>query len=209
MFQFDYLNADIMDITIKGFVMEISKTNLFASMIVQNKESESKKSDLGIKNLYTEKLSADEAKELRQTIVDNANAFTFNLVGSQSNVASNEDTFQKNYDEFQAFLKDIGYNGKNIAELSKDEAKKLVSEDGFFGIKQTADRITNFVLKGAGEDESLLRAGREGILEGLKQAEEIWGSKLPEISYKTINQAIQNIDMAMNDLGFSILNQEA
>jgi hypothetical protein len=176
---------------------------------MQNKESESKKSDLGIKNLYTEKLSADEAKELRQTVVDNANAFSFKLVGSQSTIASSEDTFQKNYDEFQTFLKDIGYKGKNIAELSQDEAKKLVSEDGFFGIKQTADRITNFVLNGAGGDESLLRAGREGVLQGLKQAEDMWGSKLPEISYKTIDQAIQNIDMAMNDLGFSILNQEA
>ena len=31
-------------------------------------------------------------------------------------------------------LGDIGYSGKKLSEISQDEAKELVSDDGFFGI---------------------------------------------------------------------------
>jgi hypothetical protein len=163
----------------------------------------------GVKSLYTEKLSVDEAKDLREQIVKNANAFTFESTSVQSNLLKSNDNFTKAYDEFQSFLKDVGYGGKPIAELSKDEAAKLVSEDGIFGIKQTSQRIADFVINGAGGDENKLRAGREGMLLGFKQAEEMWGGKLPEISQITMQKATQMVDMAMNDLGFSIINQEA
>ena len=117
--------------------------------------------------------------------------------------------FDLNQENFQKFLKDIGYNGKNIASLSQDEAKKLVSEDGFFGINKTADRIANFVLRGAGDNEELLRAGKEGILQGFKEAEKIWGDKLPDISYKTIDKAVETIDKRMMELGFSLIDKNA
>lgn len=162
-----------------------------------------------MKNLYTEKLSKDEVKELRAQIVENANAFTFKSTTIQGSTFSLEDTFQKSYDEFQSFLKDIGYEGKPIAELSQEEAAKLVSEDGIFGIKQTSERIANFVINGANGDEDLLRAGREGMLQGFKEAEKMWGGKLPEISQKTMQAATEMVDKTMYDLGFSILNQEA
>jgi hypothetical protein len=163
----------------------------------------------GVKNLYTQKLSAEEAKGLREEIVKNANAFTFESVSVQSNLLKKDDNFAKAYEEFKSFLQDIGYGGKPIAELSKDEAAKLVSEDGIFGVKQTSQRIADFVINGAGGDESKLRAGREGMLQGFKQAEEMWGGKLPEISQITMQKATEMVDMAMNDLGFSILNKEA
>lgn len=117
--------------------------------------------------------------------------------------------FDLNQENFQNFLKEIGYNGKNIASLSQGEAKKLVSEDGFFGIKKTAQRIAEFVLKGAGDNEELLKAGREGILQGFKEAEQTWGDKLPEISYKTIDKAVEEIDKKMMDLGFSLIDKNA
>ncbi|QSZ41192.1 hypothetical protein GJV85_03375 [Sulfurimonas aquatica] len=166
-------------------------------------------STTGIKNLYTEKLSKDEVKEIRAQIVKNANAFTFKATSIQSNTLSLEDKFTQAYDEFQSFLKDIGYKGQPIAELSQEEAAKLVSEDGIFGVTQTSERIANFVINGANGDEDRLRAGREGMLEGFKMAEEMWGGELPDISKETIQAATQKVDKAMYDLGFSILNKEA
>ena len=163
----------------------------------------------GVKNLYTEKLTKDEAKELRQQIVDNANAFTFKSTSIQSTITNaGVDKFTQDYEDFQSFLKGIGYDGKPIAQLSKDEAADLVSEDGVFGIKQTSERIANFVINGAGGDEDMLRAGREGMLEGFKMAEEMWGGDLPEISQQTMAKATEMVDKAMHDLGFSILNKE-
>ncbi len=106
-------------------------------------------------------------------------------------------------------LSDLGYSGKPIKELSQDEAKALVAEDGFFGISQTSERIANFVLTGAGDDVDKLKAGREGILQGFKEAEGIWGGKLPDISYETIDKAVEMIDKKLSDLGASILDSNA
>ena len=106
-------------------------------------------------------------------------------------------------------LADIGYEGKPIAELTQAEATELVSEDGFFGVTQTSERIANFVLMGAGDDVEKLKAGREGILRGFKEAESMWGGKLPDISYETINKAVEMIDKKLGILGVSILDSNA
>jgi len=103
-------------------------------------------------------------------------------------------------------LADIGYNGKPIGELSQTEAKDLVSEDGFFGISQTSARIADFVLMGAGDDVEKLRAGREGILRGFNEAEGLWGGKLPDISYTTIEKAVEMIDAKLSELGENIID---
>jgi len=106
-------------------------------------------------------------------------------------------------------LADIGYEGKPIAELTQTEAKELVSEDGFFGVTQTSVRIADFVLMGAGDDVDKLKAGREGILKGFQEAEDMWGRKLPDISYETINKAVEMIDKKLGELGASILDSNA
>lgn len=161
-----------------------------------------------IKTNFTEKISKEEASELKAKITENANNFALKSANVQGNLVSKEVDFSEAYKDFQNFLSDIGYDGKPIAKLSQDEASALVSEDGIFGIKQTSERIANFVINGANGDEDMLRAGREGMLQGFKMAEEMWGDKLPEISQKTIEAATQMVDKAMYDLGFSILDKE-
>lgn len=162
----------------------------------------------GIKTNFTEKISKEEVAELREQITKNARDMMLGSTTIQSSIASKKDDFASMYEDFQSFLGDIGYEGKPIAKLSQEEASELVSEDGIFGIKQTSERIANFVINGSGGDENLIRAGREGMLLGFKQAEEMWGGKLPEISQKTMQAATEMVDKAMHDLGFSILNQE-
>jgi len=160
-----------------------------------------------IKPLYTEKISSDEVKEIREQIKQNSIAYAFNSTNIQTGVSEQKNDFLSQYQDFQNFLSDIGYDGKPIAELSQEEASELVSENGFFGITKTSERIANFVIQGAAGDENLMRAGREGMLVGFKQAEEMWGGKLPEISQETMKAATELVDKAMTDLGFSIIDQ--
>jgi len=162
-----------------------------------------------IKTNFTEKLSKEEASDIRAQITENANAFALKSANIQGNLVSKEVDFAEAYKDFQSFLGDIGYEGKPIADLTQDEAAALVSEDGFFGITQTSERIAGFVIAGAGGDEDMLRAGREGMLQGFKDAEKMWGGELPEISQKTMQAALEMVDKEMHSLGFSILNQEA
>ncbi|MEA2098782.1 MAG: hypothetical protein U9P72_01485 [Campylobacterota bacterium] len=161
-----------------------------------------------VKTNFTEKISKDDAAELRAQISENANAMMFKSTSIQMNVLDKKDSFETQYQGFQSFLNDVGYAGKPIAELSQKEASELISEDGLFGIKQTSDRIADFVINGSGGDEEMMRAGREGMLQGFKEAEAMWGGELPEISQKTMQAAIEMVDKAMYELGYSILNQE-
>lgn len=103
----------------------------------------------------------------------------------------------------------IGYIGKPIADMTPDEAKTLVSGDGYFGVKQTSERLADFVLSGGGDDLERLKIGREGIIRGFKEAEQIWGEKLPDISYETLDKALAKIDEKISALGGSVLDTTA
>ena len=113
-------------------------------------------------------------------------------------------TFSTQADTFT--LADIGYKGKPIGQLSQNEAKALVADDGFFGISQTSARIADFVIQGAGDDLSKLQAGRSGMLQGFSEAEKLWGGKLPEISYTTMQKALEKVDARVKEPGGSVLD---
>lgn len=86
-------------------------------------------------------------------------------------------------------------------QLPPGQAK--FDQDGFWGIEKTGDRIAKFVTKGAGFNLDRLRHGREGILQGFKQAEKQWGGELPEISYETIKKALETVDERIREAGGS------
>lgn len=154
---------------------------------------------------YTEKFNkilSDKESELQ------ARSEQFSVTAFSLQIEIAQSDTQKADEAFRAFLKEIGYDGKPIAELSQEEAADLVSEEGFFGIEQTAKRIADFVIQGSGGDEALMREGRKGILQGFEEAESIWGSTLPDISYKTIEKAVEQIDMIMHELGYAILKED-
>lgn len=183
----------------KGYIMKITP-NVQSATLATNSNT--------VKTNFSEKISKEEASEIKAQIVQNANDYALKSTNIQGKLVSQEVDFGEVYQDFQSFLSDIGYEGKPIAELSQDEATALVAEDGIFGITQTSERIANFVINGAGGDEDRLRAGREGMLQGFKEAEAMWGGELPEISQKTMQAATEMVDKAMSDLGFSILNEE-
>ena len=147
-------------------------------------------------------ISLNDAQENKLSGKEITNAY---LVAYQKQAMEQSSaTFGEQASTFR--LADIGYTGKPIGELSQDEAKALVAEDGFFGISQTSERIADFVVNGAGDDLSKLQAGREGMLRGFAEAEQMWGEKLPEISYTTMQKALEKVDARIAELGGSVLD---
>jgi hypothetical protein len=106
-------------------------------------------------------------------------------------------------------LKDLGYEGKPILKLSPEEATALISDGGFFSVENTAKRGADFVLTGAGDDLDMLRAGRKGIVEGFKEAEKLWGGKLPDMAYETQKRTLALIDEKIRSLGANALDLAA
>lgn len=97
-------------------------------------------------------------------------------------------------------LKSIGYEGKAITELSPDEAKSLVSDEGFFGVEKTSFRVSSFVMNIAGDNVEALHEARKGIIQGFEEAEKMWGGTLPEISYETQEKTLKIIDEKIAEL---------
>jgi len=102
--------------------------------------------------------------------------------------------------EGELSLSDIGYDGKPITELSVDEANDLLSDEGFFGISQTSQRVADFVFGFAGNDLDILEQGREGIVKGFEEAEALWGGELPQISYDTQAETLALIDARIAEI---------
>ncbi len=182
-------------------------TGIANSAYLNIQQTQSKKTE-------EQKTLQEKVEDIKAALEERIKQNALKSVGIQIHVTSSSFTSQNDDasitpEKFEQFLNDIGYEGKSIGELSQEEAAELVSEDGFFGIEKTAKRIADFVIKGANGNETLLRAGREGMLQGFKEAEEIWGGELPEISQKTMKKATELVDAALRELGFSVLDQKA
>jgi hypothetical protein len=134
----------------------------------------------------------------------NAQSTTKDNTLTQSNLSSQEkdvlDFLSGKESESGMNLENTGYTGKPITELSQEEAKELVSDEGYFGITQTSDRVSNFVFNFAGDNLEILQKGREGIVKGFEEAKKLFGGELPEISYKTQERTLALIDEKINSL---------
>lgn len=82
------------------------------------------------------------------------------------------------------------------AETQK-KAQEAISEDGYWGVKQTSDRIVEFATALAGDDSKALEKMKDAFIKGFKQAEKTWGGKLPDISQRTYDAVIEKLDKLM------------
>lgn len=90
---------------------------------------------------------------------------------------------------------DIG-DGKtaDIATMTPEEAQKLVGEDGYWGVKQTSDRIFQQAVGIGGNDPAQIDKIREGILKGFEMARKAFGGELPDISQQTLDAVMKKLD---------------
>ena len=99
-------------------------------------------------------------------------------------------------------LKEQGINTKlatrgseiDIAAIAPEEAQQLISENGYFGVQQTSDRIVQFAIETAGGDPSRIDAIKEGVEKGFSEAKKAFGDWLPDISYTTYNAVMEKLD---------------
>ncbi len=64
-------------------------------------------------------------------------------------------------------------------------AKEAISEDGYWGVEQTSQRIFDMAMALSGGDEDKMDKMLNAFEKGFKQATEAWGKELPDISQKT------------------------
>jgi hypothetical protein len=87
----------------------------------------------------------------------------------------------------------------NIDAATIAKAKAAIADDGEFGVKQVAERILSFAKSAIGNDPSKLDAIRAAVEKGFKDAANILGGSLPEISQKTHTAIMAEFDRWAND----------
>ena len=82
----------------------------------------------------------------------------------------------------------------DISAISQEEAVELISEDGYFGVEETSDRIVELAIAAAGGDTSKLDAIKEGVEKGFNEAKQAFNGWLPDISYDTYDAVMEKLD---------------
>ncbi len=90
-----------------------------------------------------------------------------------------------------------------VDEETQKKAQEDISEDGYWGVEQTSDRIVSFATALAGDDADALEEMREAFLKGYEQAEEQWGGELPEICKSTYDAVLEKIDSLLESMNGS------
>ena len=76
-----------------------------------------------------------------------------------------------------------------VDAATKAQAQEDISEDGYWGVKQTSQRLFDFASALAGDDVEKMKKMQAAMERGYKLATKSWGKDLPSISSDTINAA--------------------
>lgn len=88
-----------------------------------------------------------------------------------------------------------------VDPATKAQAQADIAEDGYWGVKQTSQRILDFATALTGGDPDKIEEMRGAFQKGFDQAKEIWGGELPEISQKTYDAVMAGFDKMAEDAG--------
>jgi hypothetical protein len=83
---------------------------------------------------------------------------------------------------------------KDVSQADIDQAKKDIAEDGYFGIKQTSQRLFDFASALAGDDPEKMKEMQKAMEQGFKEATGAWGDELPDICKDTLAAANKMFD---------------
>ena len=81
---------------------------------------------------------------------------------------------------------------------TKANAQKEISEDGYWGVNQTSDRILDFAIALSGNDTSKAEILLDAFKKGFSEATAAWGKELPEISQKTYDAVLEKFEAWKN-----------
>lgn len=140
-----------------------------ASAIESAKESANGNSNVSIVQMLKDDMEAQKNQFLsyvQETIMGQGNA-----------LASSDDVWK--------FLASGNFT---VTEAAKKQAQEAISEDGYWGVNKTADRILEMAKALTGGDPEKIGLMKDAFDKGFKEATKTWGKDLPSISNDTYNR---------------------
>lgn len=138
-----------------------------------NKMSEKERADL------VTKLKADQANRQSQLV---------SIVEQMMTKQSTTFSLANGSDDMWKFLASGNFE---VDAATKAQAQEDISEDGYWGVKQTSQRLFDFASALAGDDVEKMKEMQAAMEKGFKLATKAWGKDLPDISKNTLDAANQ------------------
>ena len=175
-------------------------TNVNAvTQTVENKKTETVKTSTENKTgfnetavVYEKSKETDTVKPNKNNGVDREAIIAQMKADTEARMAQMQDLVRKmmqgqgnalaQTDDIWSFLASGDYT---VTEAAKLQAQEDISENGYWGVEQTSQRILDFAKALAGNDVSKADELLKAFKKGYEEATGAWGKELPEISKKT------------------------
>ncbi|MBQ9279315.1 MAG: hypothetical protein IJ224_11860 [Lachnospiraceae bacterium] len=155
---------------VKSVVYEKSEASSNATYSI-NKMSQADRSAL------VEQLKNDQVQ--RQQSLTDLVSKTLGQQAKSYSLAMNDDAFWRMFADGKV----------TVTEAAKKQAQEDISEDGYWGVKQTSQRLFDFASALAGDDPKTMQAMQKAMEKGFKEATKTWGKEMPEITGQTKDAA--------------------
>lgn len=131
-----------------------------------------------------------DTKLINQLKAD-ADARTSQLRSLVEQLMGNQATAYGKANNIWQFLKSGNYT---VDAATQAQAQADIAEDGYWGVKQTSDRIISFATALTGGDPDKIEEMRAAFQKGYAKAEKTWGGQLPDICKQTYDAVLKKFD---------------
>ena len=176
------------DTAIRQYTQHVQSANTVTAPVADTKEEASAsavqkdvdRAEFSKDTAVTGKMSDSERAALVQSLKDDLN----NQMSRFTNMMTQ--MFQKqgisaNLSQGNDFWRFMASGNYSVDAKTKAEAQAAISEDGYWGVSKTSQRIFDFAHALAGDDPEKMKEMQAAVEKGFKQAEEAWGGSLPSI----------------------------
>lgn len=81
----------------------------------------------------------------------------------------------------------------NVDHETAQKAQQEISEDGYYGVEQTSERLVSFAKALSGNDPEKGEMLMDAVKKGFEQATKAWGGELPDICKKTLDTTLEKL----------------
>lgn len=150
-------------------------------------EKTEKSADTSKKATYSvNKMSSEDRAALVQKLKADQENRQSQLMSLVQKMFSRQATTFANANDMWQFLAKGDYT---VDAQTKLQAQQDISEDGYYGVKQTSERLFDFASALAGDDVDKMKEMQAAMEKGFKLATKAWGRDLPDISKQTLEAA--------------------
>lgn len=91
-----------------------------------------------------------------------------------------------------------------VDEETQKEAQESISEDGYWGVEKTSERLVQYATALTGGDPDKIDTMIEAVKKGFEEAEKAWGGELPSITKQTYDATMEKFENLKKQSGLSV-----